>query len=170
MNYRKATNADIKDIMHVIDDAKQYLRDQGIDQWQNGMPNEVTIKNDLLTHESYVFLINEQIVGYLTINLGEEISYHTIYDGAWALPGSNHGTIHRTALLNSCRGQGLATCLFEVGEEVCRKHYKQSVRIDTHEDNRLMQHLIQKNGYQFCGIIRLEQDNTERFVYEKILI
>ena len=41
------------------------------------------------------------------------------------------------------------------------------LRIDTHEDNKVMQHLIEKNGFKKCGIVYVE-DGTERFAYEKI--
>ena len=40
------------------------------------------------------------------------------------------------------------------------------LRIDTHRDNRIMQHLIEKHGFTYCGIIWLE-DGTERLAYER---
>ena len=44
-------------------------------------------------------------------------------------------------------------------------HYSH-LRIDTHRDNRIMQHLIRKHGFTYCGIIWL-QDGTERLAYER---
>ena len=29
------------------------------------------------------------------------------------------------------------------------------LRIDTHRDNKIMQTLLAKNGFQYCGVIRL---------------
>ena len=40
------------------------------------------------------------------------------------------------------------------------------LRIDTHRDNRIMQHLIEKHGFTYCGIIWLD-DGTERLAYER---
>lgn len=40
------------------------------------------------------------------------------------------------------------------------------MRIDTHENNKVMQHLIKKNGFQECGIIYVE-DGSPRIAYEK---
>ena len=40
------------------------------------------------------------------------------------------------------------------------------LRIDTHRDNRIMQRLIEKHGFTYCGIIWLE-DGTERLAYER---
>lgn len=43
-----------------------------------------------------------------------------------------------------------------------------SIRIDTHRDNKPMQHLLNKNGFRYCGIIYLE-DGDERLAYQRCL-
>ena len=43
-----------------------------------------------------------------------------------------------------------------------------NLKIDTHRDNRIMQHLLDKNGFTYCGIIYLD-DGTERLAYQKQL-
>lgn len=42
------------------------------------------------------------------------------------------------------------------------------MRADTHKDNETMQSLLLKNGYEYCGIIFVE-DGTERLAFEKAL-
>ena len=42
------------------------------------------------------------------------------------------------------------------------------LRIDTHADNHIMQHLILKNGFEQCGIIHIA-DGSERIAYEKVV-
>ena len=37
MKFRKTIIEDIKNVMQIIDDAKEYFRKNGIDQWQNGI-------------------------------------------------------------------------------------------------------------------------------------
>lgn len=39
------------------------------------------------------------------------------------------------------------------------------VRIDTHRDNKTMQHVILKNGFEYCGIIYLK-NGEQRLAYE----
>ena len=46
MKFRKTTIEDIKSIMQIIDEAKEYFRKMGIDQWQNGYPNSDVIYNE----------------------------------------------------------------------------------------------------------------------------
>lgn len=39
MKFRKAAEKDINAIMNIINQAQNYFKEQGIDQWQNGYPN-----------------------------------------------------------------------------------------------------------------------------------
>lgn len=41
----------------------------------------------------------------------------------------------------------------------------QSIRIDTHADNKTMQHLIEADGFTRCGIIYIA-DGTPRIAYQ----
>ncbi len=49
--------------------------------------------------------------------------------------------------------------------EYCSKEIKH-LRIDTHQDNKIMQHVILKNGFTYCGII-YTGDGSPRLAYEK---
>ena len=43
------------------------------------------------------------------------------------------------------------------------------LRIDTHHDNKVMQHVIEKNGFTRCGTIYLLTENGDpRIAYEKL--
>lgn len=44
---RQAQNNDLVAIVAIIEAARFYLRQQGINQWQLGYPNQETILNDL---------------------------------------------------------------------------------------------------------------------------
>ena len=48
----------------------------------------------------------------------------------------------------------------------CLEHCE-SLRADTHADNKIMQHLLEKNGFTKCGIIHVE-DGTPRIAYQKM--
>ncbi len=169
MQERKAEISDLIGIMEVIEDARQYLKEQGIDQWQDGFPTKEVIVEDIVLRESYVFIEDNEVIGYMCINLDRESSYDTIYDGAWKLEGSDYATIHRNAVRSTYRGQGISLRMFFLAEQICRKNNKQSIRIDTHRDNQLMQHLATKYGYEYCGVIKLARNSFERIAYEKIL-
>ena len=48
--------------------------------------------------------------------------------------------------------------------------YQQSghMRGDTHPDNKPMQGVFKKMGFQYCGIIHVVEDNDPRYAYERL--
>ena len=52
--------------------------------------------------------------------------------------------------------------------EWCLEHC-QSLRADTHADNKIMQHLLEKNGFARCGIIHVADDSS-RIAYQKMAL
>jgi RimJ/RimL family protein N-acetyltransferase len=42
------------------------------------------------------------------------------------------------------------------------------MRCDTHKDNKIMQHTLEKNGYKYCGVIYLDNGDA-RVAYEKLI-
>ena len=42
-----------------------------------------------------------------------------------------------------------------------------ALRIDTHRDNTVMQDLLCKNGFVYCGVIHLAENGEERLAYQR---
>lgn len=99
MEFRKSTKKDIKEIMDIIKQAQSYFKIQGINQWQNGYPNEEVINIDVNKGHSYVLLKENKIVATVAISFDGEKNYDTIYEGAW-LTNDTYGVIHRIAVSN----------------------------------------------------------------------
>ena len=47
MILRKTKTTDIPRVMEIINQAKQYFKENDIDQWQDGYPNNMTIQEDI---------------------------------------------------------------------------------------------------------------------------
>ena len=166
---RPTCEGDLPEVMRIIADAQADFRARGIDQWQNGYPNEQVIRGDIARGESYVVIRGEQIVATAMITFAPDPNYATIYDGEWLLAEpKSYATIHRIAVDLGERGQGIAEWIVGQTERMCRKCGADSLRIDTHRDNRSMQRVAEKNGMTLCGIIHLA-DGAERLAYEKIM-
>ncbi len=166
---RPTQECDMPDVMRIIADAQADFRARGIDQWQNGYPNEQVIRGDMARGESYVVMRGGQIVATAMITFAPDPNYATIYDGEWLLAApKSYATIHRIAVDLGERGQGIAEWIVGQTERMCRKLGADSLRIDTHRDNRSMQRVAEKNGMTLCGIIHLA-DGAERLAYEKIM-
>ena len=72
MIFRKIVIDDLKTVMKIIEDGKNQLKKLGINQWQNGYPDEKDILKDIENNESYVVEISGQIVGTAVISFKKE--------------------------------------------------------------------------------------------------
>lgn len=167
MEFRKSKKSDLEQIMTIIKQAQAYFKSQGIDQWQNGYPNNETIKNDIENDISYVLTNNEKVVATAAISFDKEETYDSIYDGEW-LSKESYVVIHRIAVDNNLKGSGLASEIIKQVEELCIINNVHSIKIDTHEHNISMQNLLKKNDFIYCGKITLK-DGAMRIAFEKIL-
>ncbi len=166
MQFRKAVETDINNIMNIIKQAQAYFKQQGINQWQDDYPNIETIRNDIKHKNSYVLLKDNNIIATVVVSFDKEKTYDYIYDGEW-ISNDEYVVIHRMAVDNSYKGLGLSSQIIKNVEQLCLSKGVHSIKIDTHEENIPMQNLLKKNKFQYCGIIYLE-DKSKRIAFEKI--
>ena len=165
MIFRKSTEKDLKNIMEIIKEAKEFLKANKVDQWQSGYPNEESILLDIEKGYSYVLEENEIILGTTALSFDGEKTYDQIYEGEW-LSFGEYGVIHRIAVNMNSKIKGLGTEIIKRCEKICLEQGIRSIKIDTHEDNLTMQKLLEKNNFKYCGIIYLE-GNIKRVAFEK---
>jgi len=166
---RKATIVDLPGVMKCVNDAKRFLRDSGSTQWNgdDGYPRVTDMVNDINLSRLYLCIDNDEIAGICAF-LGEEPEYQNLY-GKWAVETDNYLTIHRIAVNEDFRGTGISKELFIYAEEFAKKNNMDSVRVDTHEKNKIVQSLANDMGYTLCGhvIYKRIKDEPKRLVYEK---
>lgn len=156
---RNAKATELLEILKVYDAARDFMRESGNPtQWANGYPSEAVLTEDIEKNRLFVLEENGKIIGVFMFTLDEEPTYKIIENGAW-LDSSLYGTIHRVAS-SGARGGVLNEVITFCEDEI--RH----LRIDTHKDNTVMQNLLLKNGFSYCGIIYLESGD-ERLAYEK---
>lgn len=170
---RKATKADLPAILEIITEAKAYLKEQGINQWQSGYPTDQDIENDIKQQISYVLMVDGSIAGTAALWPDKDVNYDNIIDGSWrGNPDDTYMSIHRIAMSSKFRGQrlsekmmsGLFTLSIELGYN--------EIRIDTHLKNKGMQKVITNNGFEYRGIIDFVDENevdTKRYAYQLYL-
>ena len=165
MELRTAAPEDLGKIMELIDQAKAFLKRNGVDQWQNGYPDQTCIEEDIRKGRGYLCIQDQDVAGYVCIDFEGEPAYDTL-DGKW-LSIQPYVAVHRLALDASVRGRGLASQAFEETERLARSREIHSFKVDTDNDNQIMKHLLEKNGFQFCGTICF--DNSEKIAFEKLI-
>ncbi len=169
---RRSTNEDVPVIMGIVRQAQRYLRESGIDQWQDGYPNEAVLYSDVESGRGWVFECEGRIAGYVCISMDVEASYVHI-DGRWLTEGDNYAVVHRSMVGDDFRGSHLAAEMFSLAFDLAAGLGKQSVRVDTHRDNKAMNRLAQKLGFTFCGEVDVSLmdpgRDPRRNAYEKLI-
>lgn len=169
MKIIKATKEDLSAMMHIIHQAQEYLASLNIDQWQNGYPNEQKILEDIANQESYLIKNEQNQIIAITMFTTRNESTYAVIEGNWLTnDNTTYGVIHRMAVNNEYRNAGAAKFIFHYFEQLLKAENIVSMRIDTHQDNIGMQHILTKLDYKYCGIIYLE-DGNKRLAYEKII-
>ena len=168
MQLRKATPADLPAVEALYEEASQFLRVQGIDQWQDGYPNGEVFLRDVENGTSYVLEENGKVAATACLGLGREPTYDTIYQGAWKVKAERYAFLHRIAVSGACKGQGIPALFFQELERQARDQGLPCLRGATHRANKIMQRVMEKNGLSYRGVIYLE-DGGERLAFEKAL-
>ncbi len=167
---RKATLEDMDELMAIAGEASAYLRECGVDQWQDNFPNPEVFARDIAKGNCWLFTHEGAAAGVIVIYLEPEADYRGI-EGAWLSEGENYGVIHRVAVKDAYRGRGLAAEMMQLAEDIILGRGYPSVRIDTHEDNLSMQAMLCKRGYTNCGVVWLHggpEQCKKRIGLEKI--
>ena len=171
---RRAEIADMDALLDILEQAKAYLRESGVDQWQEGYPNREALAADIEAGRGWLFecVDNGEIAGYECVAMTPEVCYREI-DGAWLTEGENYAVIHRAMAAARYRGTRLAAEMFCFAAELAAGMGRLSVRVDTHRDNKAMNRLCEKQGFTYCGVVDLglvdPASDSLRNAYEKIL-
>ena len=156
---RLAKTNDIKEISEIYAYARKFMAEHGNPtQWGNTSPRLEILENDIDRQQLYVIEDETHIQGVFALIIGEDPTYRKIEQGSWK-DDSLYGTIHRIA--SAPKESGIVGQALEFASGKIRH-----LRIDTHEDNKVMQHLIEKHGFKRCGIIYVA-DGTPRIAFEK---
>lgn len=160
LSVQEAQEADLPKILEIYAAARDFMRRNGnASQWGESYPPESVLRDDILHRQLYTVMDEDKtIIGVFAFIIGNDPTYEKI-DGAW-LSSNEYGTIHRVASGGGKSGVFSAVLTF------CESKITH-LRIDTHAQNRVMQHLIEKHGFVKCGII-YTHDNTPRIAYEKV--
>lgn len=169
MHIKKATMEDYERILEILKDGRNQLAERGIDQWQGDYPNAQHIKEDVQNGFAYVVHSDdEETVGAFAILPAPDHAYDEL-DGQWLIDTKDYVTVHRVAIHSDHAGKGYASKLFTDLINHFKNNRKdiKSIRIDTHEDNKPMQHLIVKNGFKRVGTLHgVYRPDETSYVYE----
>ena len=133
--FRGAVRGDLPQILKIYDHARAAMKGSGNPtQWGDNYPPQEMLEEDIDSNRLFVYVVNGQIEAVFAFILGADPTYAVIEDGRWLNDTLPYGTVHRLA--SAGRQKGVASAVLEWSLEHC-----QSLRADTHADNKIMQHL-----------------------------
>ncbi len=172
MEHRLAVYEDIQKIMEIIAQAQRFLRENGVDQWQNGYPSAEIFKRDIDKQRCHVYFDSGVMLGVICVYFEPDPNYLKIIDGDWLSRSQDYATIHRSAVADSARGKGVAAKMFADAELLAKENGMGSIRVDTHKNNKAMQGLLKKLDFCLCGAIYLQEcepdEDAHRLAFEKV--
>lgn len=161
---RLANYNDTEKIGNIYEEAKNFMRKNGFEQWTKNYPSIENIISDINKNQLYVFENNSDIYGVACVMFGEEKTYNKIYSGSWR-SNERYATIHRIAVDKKYRRTGKSReMFFDIRKYVLDRDFNW-IRIDTHRQNIAMQKYLLAIGFKYCGIIYVN-DCSERLAYD----
>ena len=161
MEIRKTRLDELDKVMEIYAHARKFMAEHNNpNQWKNNKPTREQIEADILAGKHHICEEDGQIAAVFYFAKEVDPTYIKIYDGEW-LNEKDYGVVHRIAASGLVKGAG-SFCM----NWACAQC--DNVKIDTHEDNFVMQNMLKKNGFSYCGVIWF--DNSEKIAFEKILI
>lgn len=158
-NIRKATTDDIQAVLSLIGSGRKIMIATGnTHQWDANHPSKEQIEDDIANGNSYLLLEDSKPIATWAFIEGPDTTYNIIYNGKWLNDNSYH-VIHRVASLPQHHGVMNAILDWCFSKD-------SNIRIDTHKDNKIMRHCLEKYGFSYCGIIHL-LNGDERLAYQK---
>ena len=161
MEIRLAEKLDFEQILAIYEHARSFMRETGNPtQWKANYPSRDDLLSDFSDGNLYVLFDNEGIHGvFVFIPDADDVTYRKI-DGAW-LNELPYAAVHKVASRGTRKG------ILKTIMDYCFSIQK-NIKIDTHRDNKIMQHQLEKYGFSPCGIIYL-LNGEERLAYQKTI-
>lgn len=136
------TTEALPEIERIFAQCKAYMRAEGNPhQWRDDYPTAKVVAADIEAGTALMCLDGDEVVGTFALSTYEE-AYDRITEGAWRFV-EPYVVIHRLATKS---GRGVGRFVLQW----LQQHYAY-VRLDTHECNRTMQHLLTQYGFVRCG-------------------
>lgn len=161
MQVEKGRIEDLEAIMGVYERAKQVMRLSGnLRQWAGGYPSQEKILEDIARGRLYVVRDEQGVIhACFVMAVMDDPTYHIIEGGSWSADRP-YAVIHRIGQDGTMKG--ILHLALTLASQVA-----DYIRIDTHEDNVIMRHLLEKEGFRECGTIYVE-DGSARLAFDRL--
>lgn len=155
MEIFKAKESQLLEILYIIRECAQQLKDKGVKCWHNTHADYEQILKDIEQGFVFILMNNKGPVGTMTVKPDPEVS------GTWLLD--------RLAIFPHFQGRGLAKLLIDFAEEQSRKNGCKLLRGTIPVDDQLLCKLLEEKGFVNKGVAHHVPNELIKIVFEKSL-
>ncbi len=148
MEFRKATENDIEEILLLVKSAVKNMEENGIHQWDEIYPAKEDFIQDLKGGNLFLGLKGGEIAVVFVLNKYQDAEY---FSAKWSYTGENFKVIHRLCVSAKFQNQGIAKETLRHIEAVLKLRGTESIRLDVFTENPYALRLYQNFGYKTTG-------------------
>ncbi|MGE4354248.1 MAG: GNAT family N-acetyltransferase [Oscillospiraceae bacterium] len=147
---RKATLADLPEVLSLFKKAIHSMNDNGIYQWDDIYPDEKILKSDIASESLYLYTMDKQPASVFVLNQKCNSEYS---DGNWKYPLSSYAVVHRLCVNPAFQHMGIGTRTMLQVEILAKSMGIESIRLDAFSLNPAALRLYEKLGYAKTGVV-----------------
>ena len=148
LTFRKATKADLTEVLNLYKSVVRNMIESGINQWSDEYPNKEVLSLDIEKGELILAVAQNSICGAFVMN---EFADEDYYKAAWEFPELRWCVIHRLCVNPEFHRCGLATKMMEYVENVAKRQGFEAIHLDTFSGNPKALSLYHTLGFVDVG-------------------
>ena len=146
--FEKAQDGDKDEVMQLLNAAKENMKENGLDQWDEIYPAISDVAKDIKEETLTLVKQGGKLVAVYTLNKHQDAAYKF---GDFKDNSDNFIVLHRLCVEPKYRGMGIAArTLKHIDEEALKEGFS-SIRLDVFTKNPRAVKLYESAGYSYAG-------------------
>ena len=146
--FEKAQDGDKDEVMQLLNAARENMKENGLDQWDEIYPAISDVAKDIKEETLTLVKQGGKLVAVYTLNKHQDVAYKF---GDFKDNSDNFIVLHRLCVKPEYRGMGIAArTLRHIDEEALKEGFS-SIRLDVFTKNPRAVKLYESAGYSYAG-------------------
>lgn len=155
MEILQAKETQLLEVLYIIRECAQQLKDKGVKYWHNTHADYAEISNDIKNKNVYIIFLNKVPIGTITLKPNAEVK------------SASH--IDRLAIFPHFQGRGFAKAMIDFAINRSKAHEYTSLRATIPVDDQSLCKLFEEKGFVNLGVSHHIPDELVRIIFEKQL-
>lgn len=148
MEIRKAELKDLNIIIDIFKSAIDTMNSNSIYQWDEIYPDNTILKQDIVSDQMYVGIIDDKIVSAVVVNNEFDEQYK---NGNWKYDNERFAVVHRLCVSPDYQNKKVGRNTMLMIEELLKKEGIQYIRLDAFSQNPYALRMYEALGYKKIG-------------------